>query len=161
MKDVNFHIRWGKSTGLSVHWVDSSHLLTYRENSNYFLIGLVQFGNVKPLPEDIQIQHALKNAVFWDVSPCSSCVNRSFGGSYRLHLQGGQNRGWGISASRWLQTTLTGFSQVVFSTLKMEGKSSSETSGHTGTTRQHIPEKAFFIVTTMENLKSYIDMNSL
>jgi hypothetical protein len=31
----------------------------------------------------------MKNAVFWDVAPCRSCVNRLFGGTYRLHLQGG------------------------------------------------------------------------
>jgi hypothetical protein len=30
----------------------------------------------------------MKNAVFRDVAPCSFCVNRRFGGSYRLHLQG-------------------------------------------------------------------------
>jgi hypothetical protein len=30
----------------------------------------------------------LKNAVFWDVAPCRSYVNRRFGGTYRLHLQG-------------------------------------------------------------------------
>jgi hypothetical protein len=29
-----------------------------------------------------------KNAVFWDVVPCKSCVNRGFGGTHRLHLQG-------------------------------------------------------------------------
>jgi hypothetical protein len=27
-----------------------------------------------------------KNAVFWDVSPCKYCVNRRFGGMYRLNL---------------------------------------------------------------------------
>jgi hypothetical protein len=26
-------------------------------------------------------------AVFWDVAPCIYCVNRRFGGTYRLHLQ--------------------------------------------------------------------------
>jgi hypothetical protein len=31
----------------------------------------------------------MKNAVFWDVTPCDSCKNRRFGGTYRLHLQGG------------------------------------------------------------------------
>jgi hypothetical protein len=31
---------------------------------------------------------ATKNAVFWDVAPCRSCVNRRFGGTYRLHLHG-------------------------------------------------------------------------
>jgi hypothetical protein len=30
----------------------------------------------------------LKNAVFWDMAPCSSYVNRHFRGIYRLHLQG-------------------------------------------------------------------------
>jgi hypothetical protein len=28
----------------------------------------------------------MKNAVFWDVEPYRSCVNRRFGGTYRLHL---------------------------------------------------------------------------
>jgi hypothetical protein len=28
----------------------------------------------------------MKNAVFWDAAPCRSCVNRRFGGTYRLHL---------------------------------------------------------------------------
>jgi hypothetical protein len=30
----------------------------------------------------------LKNAVFWDVAPCKYFVNRRFGGTYRLHIQG-------------------------------------------------------------------------
>jgi hypothetical protein len=30
----------------------------------------------------------MKNAVFWDVESCKSCVNRRFGQAYRLHLQG-------------------------------------------------------------------------
>jgi hypothetical protein len=33
----------------------------------------------------------MKNAVFWDVAPCRCCVNRHFGGTYRLHLQGIEN----------------------------------------------------------------------
>jgi hypothetical protein len=33
----------------------------------------------------------LKNAVFWDVAPCRYFVNRRFGGTYRLHLQGIRN----------------------------------------------------------------------
>jgi hypothetical protein len=32
--------------------------------------------------------HSTKKAVFWDVAPCSSGVNRRFGGTYRLRLQG-------------------------------------------------------------------------
>jgi hypothetical protein len=27
----------------------------------------------------------MKNAVFWDVTPCGSCKNRRLGGTYRLH----------------------------------------------------------------------------
>jgi hypothetical protein len=30
----------------------------------------------------------MKKAVFWDVAPCRYGVNRRFGGTYRLHLQG-------------------------------------------------------------------------
>jgi hypothetical protein len=26
-----------------------------------------------------------KNGVFWDVTPCGSCKNRRFGGTYRLY----------------------------------------------------------------------------
>jgi hypothetical protein len=32
-----------------------------------------------------------KNAVFWDVTPCGSVINRRFGGTCRLHLQGRRN----------------------------------------------------------------------
>jgi hypothetical protein len=44
----------------------------------------------------------MKNAVFWDVGPCSSCVSRRFGGTYRLHLQVRKIRELGTSLSRWL-----------------------------------------------------------
>jgi hypothetical protein len=43
----------------------------------------------------------MKNAVFWDVVPCSSCANRYFGGTYRLHLQGRKIRERGTSVSRF------------------------------------------------------------
>jgi hypothetical protein len=33
----------------------------------------------------------MKNAVFWDMPPCRYCVNRRFGGTYLLHLQGIRN----------------------------------------------------------------------
>jgi hypothetical protein len=35
-----------------------------------------------------------KNSVFWDIAPCRSCVNRRFGGTYRLHLQSRRIRGF-------------------------------------------------------------------
>jgi hypothetical protein len=34
----------------------------------------------------------MKNAVFWDVTPCGSCKNRRFGGTYRLHHHCGKNQ---------------------------------------------------------------------
>jgi hypothetical protein len=37
----------------------------------------------------------MKNAVFWDVAPCS--VKQRFGGMYRLHLQGRKIREGGTS----------------------------------------------------------------
>jgi hypothetical protein len=30
----------------------------------------------------------MKNGVFWDVAPCKYCINRRFGGTHRLNLQG-------------------------------------------------------------------------
>jgi hypothetical protein len=30
----------------------------------------------------------MNNAVFWDVAPCRSCLNRRIGEMYRLHLLG-------------------------------------------------------------------------
>jgi hypothetical protein len=45
----------------------------------------------------------MKNADFLDVAPCRFCVNRRFGGTYRLNLQGRKIRERGTSVSRWLQ----------------------------------------------------------
>jgi hypothetical protein len=56
----------------------------------------------------------MKNAVFWDVAPCKSCVNRCFGGTYRLHLQGIKIRERGTSVSRWLQPQSTLLSAMQF-----------------------------------------------
>jgi hypothetical protein len=33
----------------------------------------------------------MKNVVFWDVTPCGSCKNRLFGGTWRLLHQGDKN----------------------------------------------------------------------
>jgi hypothetical protein len=53
---------------------------------------------------EIFIAVTMKNAVFWDVVPCKSSVNRRFGGTYRLHLKGRKIREQGTNVSRWLQT---------------------------------------------------------
>jgi hypothetical protein len=46
----------------------------------------------------------MKNAVFWDVEPCRSCVNRRFVGTYLLHLQGRKIRERGTSICSHLLT---------------------------------------------------------
>jgi hypothetical protein len=68
----------------------------------------------------------MKNSVFWNVAPCRSCLNRCFGGTYRLHLQGKKILKRRTSS---LQTpTHSGSLLEYFSTLKMEAICSSETS---------------------------------
>jgi hypothetical protein len=70
----------------------------------------------------------MKNAVFWDLPPCRSCVNRRFGEMYHLHLQGLQ------------PPAQVGSSLADFSTLKTEAIHSSETSVDTRSTRRHFPD---------------------
>jgi hypothetical protein len=82
----------------------------------------------------------IKNAVFWDVAPCKSSVNRCFGGTYRLHLQGRKIHKRGNSVSSLQPPAHAGYSLADFSTLKIEAIRSSETSVHTRSTRRHIPE---------------------
>jgi hypothetical protein len=33
----------------------------------------------------------MKNAIFWDVTPCGSCQKQCFGESYRFYCQGDKN----------------------------------------------------------------------
>jgi hypothetical protein len=68
----------------------------------------------------------MKTAFFLDVALCRTCVNRRFGGTYCLHLQGRKVRERGTSVSRWLQPP-----QVL----------------HSATSQK----KAFFIVTAVKN----------
>jgi hypothetical protein len=34
----------------------------------------------------------LKNAIFWDVTPCGSCESRRFGGTYRPNYEAEKNK---------------------------------------------------------------------
>jgi hypothetical protein len=45
----------------------------------------------------------MKKSVFWDVPPCKYCVNRRFGGTYRLHFRVEEKR---KSASEELYCTI-------------------------------------------------------
>jgi hypothetical protein len=71
----------------------------------------------------------MKNAVFWDVTPCSSCKNRRFGETNLQH-QGVKNK---------LVTANVASSQILV-TLMMGALRSSETSVLIRATRHNIPE---------------------
>jgi hypothetical protein len=40
----------------------------------------------------LYIMKSLKNAFFWDMTPCGCCQNRRFGGMYHLHYQVEKNQ---------------------------------------------------------------------
>jgi hypothetical protein len=74
---------------------------------NYFLYAISLLGKIFKF---LQIETCktwgfhdgtMKNTVFWVVGPCRSCVNRRFGGTYCLHLQGRKICERGTSVSRW------------------------------------------------------------
>jgi hypothetical protein len=54
----------------------------------------------------------MKNAVFWDVALYTSCeMNRRFGGTHRLNLQGRRIRERETSVSRWRHIPEVGIPQ--------------------------------------------------
>jgi hypothetical protein len=66
----------------------------------------------------------MKNGVFCVVTPCGSCKNRRFGGTWRLLHQGDKNR----SVRRSLVAACVVPSSPIFVTLMKEAPGSSETS---------------------------------
>jgi hypothetical protein len=81
----------------------------------------------------------MKNALFWDVTPCGSCRNRRFGGTYCLHHQGDKNR--------LLVTANAGLCSPILVTLMIEAIRSSETSVLTRATRRNVQEDGILPVT--------------
>jgi hypothetical protein len=71
----------------------------------------------------------VKNAVFWDVTPCGSCKNRRFIGSCRLHHHGDKNP----------SANVVPISSILV-TLMMEAIRSSESSVLIKATRRNIPK---------------------
>jgi hypothetical protein len=76
----------------------------------------------------------MNNAVFWDVTQSSSCENRRFGRTYRLHNQ------FLRSVIQLLVTANVVPSSPILVTLMMEAIRSFEPSVLTRATRRHIPE---------------------
>jgi hypothetical protein len=82
----------------------------------------------------------MKNTIFWNVTPCSSCKNRLFGGTHGLHHQGDENRQArnnvsSTSSVNWLLVTVNVVpSSPILVTLMMDELCSSETSVFTRAT---------------------------
>jgi hypothetical protein len=67
------------------------------------MFGFRKTSNLNLIPENV-MRIFMENAVFWDVAPCRSCVNRRFGGIYCLLLLGRKILERGTNMSSWLQT---------------------------------------------------------
>jgi hypothetical protein len=107
----------------------------------------------------------LKNVVFWDVSPCGSCRNRHFRGTF--HFSPSQKTTFFIvtavntsnllhSERRLLVTANVVPSSPILVTLMMEALRSSEKSVLTRATRRNIPEDAILHSHCRENLLTFI-----
>jgi hypothetical protein len=126
----------GEDSDNLTRWILSKCDLMHNRSSMVAVQGPVLWPTLAYLNATFGDNHAncskenkIKNAVFWDVAPRKSCVNRRFGGTYRLHLR-----------SRLQPPARAAFSLADYSTLKMEEIGSSETSVHTRSTQRHIPE---------------------
>jgi hypothetical protein len=84
------------SMPISRHAMPISNVSTILLSSIFRLFYVAYFRNIFILTLHFSIPYRsnilLKNGVLWDVTPCVSCKNRSFGGTWRLLHQGDKNR---------------------------------------------------------------------
>jgi hypothetical protein len=52
----------------------------------------MEISHLRYLDVDLRIILKVKNAVFWDMTPCGSCKNRRFGGIYFHYHKGKKNQ---------------------------------------------------------------------
>jgi hypothetical protein len=81
----------------------------------------------------------MKNATFWNMTPCSSCKSRCFGETNCFHHQGEKNQVVLQCASAASPANFVSSSLILFN-LMMEAICSSEMSVLTRATWHHIPE---------------------
>jgi hypothetical protein len=139
--DYHWFVREGHTISLSAH--DSYG--KFHLSMSLRLEGSSLLYNCSSLTTGLQNLHShvrfevftavtMNNSVFWDVTPCKSCVKRRLGGAYHLHLQ--------LNLQPPAQA---GSSLADFFTLKMEEIHSSETSVYTRSTQRHIPEDGILL----------------
>jgi hypothetical protein len=78
-------LRWMKGFHCGdLYWFSCVSIMT--NGGPYFPTSWVTTDFSRNIPQHA-ISWCLKKTLFWDMAPCRYCVNRRFGGTYRLHLQ--------------------------------------------------------------------------
>jgi hypothetical protein len=148
----NFTIRCERILELPIILTSTIIDIRFHVSKSYKLSTVWRQWNKKSERFEVFTAVTMKNAVFWDVTPCDSCKSRRFGGTYRFHHQGDKNRrsrnvsSNSVSRIVFLRSVLRLLvtanvpSSPILVTPMMEATRSSETSVLTRATRLNIPE---------------------